>query len=60
MVSLCEDNNMNFYVGSHILELLNPILIEVDEKITHLLRFSFKMLEAVKESKIRFDETLYN
>lgn len=51
---------MNFYVGSHILELLNPILIEVDEKITHLLRFSFKMLEAVKESKIRFDETLYN
>ena len=60
MVASCEDCKVNFYAGPNLLERHNPVLIEAAKAFIHFVKLHFKMLEAVAESKKRFDEAQEN
>ena len=45
--------------GQNLLERHNPVLIEAAEAFIHFVKFHFKMLKAVAESKERFDAVQY-
>lgn len=55
MVQSCNDGTINLFAGPNLLELHNPVLIEVAEAFIHFVKLHFKMLKAVAESKERFD-----
>lgn len=58
MVASCEDNKINLYAGSNLLERHNPFLIEAAEAFVHFVKLHFKMLKVVAESKERLDAML--
>ncbi len=51
----CEDNHIEFQVGRELPEKRNLVLIEAADAFIHFLKLHFRMLNAVAESKHRFD-----
>ena len=52
----CEDYHIDFQVGCALPEKRNIVLIEASDAFVHFVKLHFKMLEAVSESKKRFDQ----
>ncbi len=52
----CEDDHIEFQVGRALPEKRNTVLIEAADAFIHFVKLHFKMLEAVSESKKRFDQ----
>lgn len=51
----CDNNMLEFQVGKELPEKRNGILIEMLEAFTHYVKLHYNMIEAVVESKQRFD-----
>lgn len=52
----CEDFKIEFQVGGKLPEKRNPVLIECADAFIHFTKLHFRMLNAVAESKTRFDK----
>lgn len=52
----CEDYHIDFQVGRALPEKRNTVLIEAADAFVHFVKLHFKMLEAVSDSKKRFDQ----
>lgn len=55
-VKSCDDNVIEWGVGTQLLEKFNPLLIEAADAFIHFVKLHFGILTAVAESKKRFDE----
>lgn len=51
----CDNNAIEFQVGSELPEKRNPILVEMLEAFIHFVKLHYKMIIAVVESKKRYD-----
>jgi len=51
----CEDDKIEFQIGGTLPEKRNPVLVECADAFIHFTKLHFKMLDAVAESKKRFD-----
>lgn len=54
-VKSCDDNVIEWGVGTQLLEKFNPLLIEAADAFNHFVKLHFHILSAVVESKERFD-----
>lgn len=54
-VEKCEDNKLAFQIGQPLPEKRNDPLLESADAYIHFVKLHFKMLQAVVESKERFD-----
>lgn len=54
-VKSCDDNVIEWGVGTQLLEKFNPLLIEAADAFIHFVKLHFHILSAVVESKERFD-----
>lgn len=54
-VEKCADNKLEFQIGQPLPEKRNDPLLESADAYIHFVKFHFKMLQAVVESKERFD-----
>ena len=54
-VKSCDDNVIEWGVGTQLLEKFNPLLIEAADAFIHFVKLHFHILYAVVESKERFD-----
>lgn len=54
-VEKCEDNKLEFQIGQPLPEKRNDPLLESADAYIHFVKLHFKMLQAVVESKERFD-----
>lgn len=54
-VKSCDDNVIEWGVGTQLLEKFNPLLIEAADAFIHFVKLHFHILSAVVENKERFD-----
>lgn len=52
----CEDNSIEFQIGGELPEKRSPVLIECVDAFIHFTKLHYKMLNAVVESKERFEK----
>ena len=52
----CEDYHIDIQVGRALPKKRNTVLVEAADAFVHFVELHFKMLEAVAESKKRFDQ----
>ena len=53
----CEDYHINFQIGHALPEKFNPILIEAADAFIHYVKLHYRILDAVVDSKRRFDSS---
>lgn len=51
----CEGDHIDFQIGHELPDKRNPVLIEIADAFVHFVKLHYKMLEAVADSKKRFD-----
>ncbi len=56
----CDDNNIVLQIGHKLPERRNQVLIEAADAFVHFVKLQFKMLNAVAESKKRYDSQYNN
>lgn len=54
-VKSCDDNVIEWCIGTQLLEKFNPLLIEAADAFIHFVKLHFHILSAVEESKERFN-----
>ena len=54
----CDDYHIELQVGHSLPEYRNPVIVEATKAFIHFVELHYRMLEAVAESKKRFDSQI--